>query len=374
MLKNLKVCRLFTAAILQSVLFQPLIFQAVVAAPSEFESAIQSYKVGHYNTALPLLEKHLKSSPSDAGAHYYKGLCSQSLGRLSDAIAEYQWVATYSRDPQLKANAEIGLKQLGKYRSAGSSGTTGSVSEAPAGAAGATTSSPGTASGTRALGGASSSTPSAPAVRDALFSPKFNLKDGRSVEAGKAWCARLSNGQSVLVTALHLLGPAGGLDAQIPAAKLAAEVDNVELTSLTNGNSAGSTTTVLSKTGHVKDDDDYSGDMMVFKAPASISATKAFSIADQRAAVGERCWFYTCLVNESVPPQCLPGTVTESSDKRMLVKLDRRVETRATSGSPILDRIGRVIGMLSGHYVDSGDLLCNPGCAISKRIATDCAR
>lgn len=352
----------------RSLVTGSVLFLACVQAGSAqaaFDEAMRCYRSGDYQSALVHLHSLLSTNPSQAIYHYYAALCYQGLGKLTDAEREYQCVETYATDSKIKANAKLGLEQLSKYRAAGG-GASRLAAQPGRYASSATAASP--VSQAKSAGAAS-----APYVRDCLFAPTFTLKDGRRVAAGKAWCARLRNGQIVLVSALHLLGPAGGLDTQVPAARVSAVVDEVDLTSITDGNSAGRATVALSKSGDVRDGDDCSGDVIFFRAPPAISASRAFQIAEQPAAVGQRCWFYTCLANESTP-QSYPGTVVESSVQQMEVRLDRRVVTRATSGSPILDQTGNVIGMLSGHYEQSGDLICVPGCSIARRVISDMSR
>ncbi len=348
-------------------LFAFLAIPPQALAQAAFDEAIRYYKAKDYNTALVLLQSLFAKDYTRTEYHYYAALCYQQTGKLREAATEYEWVAKHSLDPTAKANARQGLAWVNKYSAtkmanAGSpqrnTGTTSATPTAPSSQSAAPL------QATRAVNSLGS---------DCLFFPTINLKDGRSVSGGKAWCARLSNGQTVLLTALHLLGPACGLDSQIPAEKVSAMVNSVDLVSA-DGSVSGHTTTTLSKSGSTRDDDDdCSGDVMFFQAPTSFSSSKAFSIANTPARIGQRCWFYTCLNSENLA-QCLPGTVSFSSEAVMHVRLDHRVATRATSGSPILDQSGQVIGMLSGHFESSGELICVPGSAIAGRIYSDLRR
>lgn len=358
---------------ISSLILCIVLFVAALPATAQaaFDEAIRRYQTRDYRSAIALLQGLLAQNQSCAEYHYYAALCYQQLGNLPEAAKEYQWVSTNASNPAVRANGKRGLEMLGKY-----SATQASHARSTAlGSTSMTTSSaPAQVNQPSPQGYTQNQTARFPSSigQDWLFIPTINLNDGRSIVGGKAWCAKLPSGQTALVTALHLLGPAGGLDVQIQPDRVAAAVNSVDVVSI-DGNVSGRTTTTLTKSGKMKEDNDCSGDVVFFLAPSSLAASKAFSLSRAPAAIGQRCWFFTCLSGDHVA-RPLSGTVTVSSATRLQVRLDNRVVTQATSGSPIIDQSGNVIGMLSGHYESNGELICVPGCAIAARSYSDIGR
>ena len=140
-----------------------------------------------------------------------------------------------------------------------------------------------------------------------------------------------------------------------------------------HGSAVGRTTTVLSKSGYTMVGDDCSGDVIFFRFFTSLSPGEAFTFAAQPAVVGQRCWLYTCLYGDTAT-KLYSGTVTRSSAVIMVVRLDNKVVTKGASGAPVIDQNGAVLGMMKGHYNESGDLICVPGSAIAGRIVSDAGR
>lgn len=334
-----------------------LLVSPPVSAQSTFEAAVRAYQSKNYASALEQLKTLHARNRSDPMIHYYMALCYHGLNSMRDAVREYGWVAENTRDPRLKANALAGLQQIG--RSTARLATTGTVRREPS-------SSPSSSSSVPSTSSAPSQPIAAPVVQNGLFQPTYILRDGRSTTAGKAWCAKTRSGLDVLITVLHALGPAGGLAEQVPPDQVSNVLSRVDLLRLPSGESAGSTNIVLSKSGNVSD---HSGDIMIFRAPASLSGD-AFQIAEKPPTVGQRCWFHTSLVDGEGSVESFPGIVRESSAKSFVLKLDKSVDTRVTSGSPILDQNGQVVGMSWGH-TPSGAIACIPGSAINSMIASD---
>lgn len=82
-----------------------------VAMKPSLQSVQMSYKNGRWREALDTIAK---LAPTDK-THYYAGLCYQGQGQLRAAVGEFQWVASYSKDPLLKYNASRALIAVGGY-------------------------------------------------------------------------------------------------------------------------------------------------------------------------------------------------------------------------------------------------------------------
>ncbi|MBY0357132.1 MAG: hypothetical protein K2W82_03950 [Candidatus Obscuribacterales bacterium] len=111
---KLSVTRACWFCILQALLACVLAGQSAFGAPSMSE-ALGQFKARHYAQALPLFQNYARSNPQDALARYYCGLCYQYMNQMTLATEEYKWVAAYSKNPQLKAQAENGLAGLSRY-------------------------------------------------------------------------------------------------------------------------------------------------------------------------------------------------------------------------------------------------------------------
>lgn len=92
-----------------------------------YQQALSDFQSHRYSAALSGFQKVAGNNRSDILSHYYMALCYQSTNQHALASREYQWVATYSKDPALKAKAQAGATQLSKV-SSGSSGSASSNS------------------------------------------------------------------------------------------------------------------------------------------------------------------------------------------------------------------------------------------------------
>lgn len=90
---------------------------ALALPPSDFSKAINDYQAGKHSSAAALLEDLDKKGLCNDKVHYYLALCYQSLNQVARAQMHYQWVYTYSKDPRLKYQAQVGWYQLAKYQS-----------------------------------------------------------------------------------------------------------------------------------------------------------------------------------------------------------------------------------------------------------------
>lgn len=102
----------FATALVVAALFSSGLAQQVQAATPK-EQAIASYNAGKTAAALAQFKTLLKTSPNDAVAHYYLGLCYQKSNQAKLARSEYEWIASHSKDPGIVARANQGLQSLG---------------------------------------------------------------------------------------------------------------------------------------------------------------------------------------------------------------------------------------------------------------------
>ncbi|QQR57495.1 MAG: hypothetical protein IPG59_21355 [Candidatus Melainabacteria bacterium] len=76
-----------------------------------FKEVKAAYDGGRWKAALDIIAT---MKPSEL-THYYTGLCYQGQNQLAKAASEFQWIATYGKDPRLKYNAQVILNSLSAY-------------------------------------------------------------------------------------------------------------------------------------------------------------------------------------------------------------------------------------------------------------------
>ncbi len=84
----------------------------------QYSAALGLYKAANYAQALSAFEAIARKSPTDDTAHYYIALCCQGLHQNSRAALEYRYVASASRNPQLRQMAQKGYDSLTRLQSA----------------------------------------------------------------------------------------------------------------------------------------------------------------------------------------------------------------------------------------------------------------
>jgi hypothetical protein len=193
--------------------------------------------------------------------------------------------------------------------------------------------------------------PVAPTLpRNFAVRPAFLLKDGREVEAGTAFGAKLDNGKTVLLSVLHLLGEAGGLEKDIPAAQVPDVVKTVELYDMGYEKLYGEAGRGLLRDGYPLgsqgDDEDCSGDLIAFELPSQ-SGVAALPLAAQNPKVGETVWVVGKVYTHDGPvADRYEGTISEVTEKFIDVDMDVPFEVAGFSGAPVVNARGEVVGIV----------------------------
>ncbi len=86
----------------------------------QYQGAIGLFNGGRYAQALTAFEAIARKTPTDGTAHYYIGLCCQSLHQNSRAAQEFRYVASSASDPQLRFMAQKGYDSLAKLHASSS--------------------------------------------------------------------------------------------------------------------------------------------------------------------------------------------------------------------------------------------------------------
>ena len=82
-----------------------------------FQQALGDFQAKRFSQALSKFQTISRENRSDILSHYYIALCYQNMNQVALALPEYQWVATYSKDPSLRSKAQAGAAQLARYQS-----------------------------------------------------------------------------------------------------------------------------------------------------------------------------------------------------------------------------------------------------------------
>ena len=206
--------------------------------------------------------------------------------------------------------------------------------------------------GTAAAASASAASPAnaASASTDAVFRPVFTTPQG-PLNAGTAFVARLDHCDApVLLTAIHLFGPSGGLAQSMSSDDVKHGVSQAELTgfgrngkhmlfevdSLTPENA----TPCCSSERMVG-----VGDIAAFTAPARLKPI-ALPLAPDIAAAGDRVTLLAPLVGNADAGLRHDATVIGMHDGFLLYRFDEpNIPLRATSGAPVVDTSGRVVAI-----------------------------
>jgi hypothetical protein len=152
-------------------------------------------------------------------------------------------------------------------------------------------------------------------------------------------------GRNVLITTGHamneLMGGAGG------------QVGAVTLTDL-NGREVGKAGRCLvqNPSGGF-----YTSDVLVYELTGG---GQGYSLASTLPPKGTKVWV--------VSAEKFAGVVTDSNAEQVMVKLDRTLTVLHSSGSPVIDERGAVVGMLCGTANARTVIGCDPAVSILSKI------
>jgi hypothetical protein len=221
----------------------------------------------------------------------------------------------------------------------------------------------------------------APVVPDRfVLRPSFTTSLG-PVNAGAAFALKVGD-RTVLVTALHLLGPAGGLKAQVTADRLAEVVQSVGVRGAftDDRDPVAVASKVLPIEGAHPMGDDASGDILVLEPEVKTGLDRLQvheapklapgSLAAAAPAVGDPVWLAARI--GSGETRVHAGKVVELNDKWLFYEFaSASLDLAGTNGAPVLNAEGKVVGIqLGGGVMDDGKLVgaANPWPAVKEAI------
>lgn len=203
-----------------------------------------------------------------------------------------------------------------------------------------------------------------PPVPDGFVLRPFFNNGVKTWSAGTAFVVDFQ-GQPLIVTALNLLGPNGGMETQIEAKQLPEQLKSVEVRDAFNGRGAGRTTaTLLIPEAHVMKDD-AAGDVAAFKIPRPPTLSIAGGtttpiipgkLASSAPKKGDTLFLATALASGKQESRVFSAKVLQADDKWLFYRFDdSALDLTGTPGAPLLNDKGEIVGMqLGGGKNDEG--------------------
>ncbi len=213
-----------------------------------------------------------------------------------------------------------------------------------------------------------------PAVpKNALYKPTFVVLDD-SWTAGTAFLIRIEGQPGLfLITAHHLFGPDAGLKDQMTPAMIATEVKGVAALSMQDVHQDWWFPIFIK----ISDADStenraYAKDIAVFKSEDR-PELKVLELAKEMPKKGDKVWVFARQRGDD-KPGLLPATVAEADADKLTYIFDQTdFRLPGTSGAPVLNEQGKVVGMnlAGGETADKKFKgTANPVSSIRSEIAT----
>jgi len=219
----------------------------------------------------------------------------------------------------------------------------------------------------------------APSVEDgSVLRPHFVTQQGAH-SAGTAFAVDV-HGKTVIVTALHLFGPAGGLEAQVEGDKIAEITKSVTLRDAFTGGDFGSADKGLKLENTQPMGDTAAGDIAAFQAKVLTGLDKLnakskppapLALAEKAPVKGDTV-YVAAQFGADKESRTHEAKVVESNEKWLFYEYsDASLDIAGTNGAPVLNESGQVVGMnLGGGKMEDGKLIgsANPVTAIRTRL------
>jgi len=192
-----------------------------------------------------------------------------------------------------------------------------------------------------------------------------------TAEAGTAFAIQPAGTTDVrIVTALHVLGPSGGLSRQVEATDVPRMFRSAELTDARTGASRGSSrgpALLLPGAAPLGESSGGPGDVLVYIAGSGANVVP-LPLAAAAPQTSERLWLAAAVVEGPVRNEFLHGATVQGispSNDLVYVFDDPETAMQATSGAPLLNSAGEVAGIHCGASLEDG-VLTGFGCAVER--------
>ncbi len=200
-----------------------------------------------------------------------------------------------------------------------------------------------------------------PAPNGFIFRPTFDTDEGE-IRAGTAFPLRLpEHARPVIVTAMHLFGPGGGMSRDVPPNELPKAVKRLRLDDCF----AASPTIVLDSEPLVIPEaapigeSGQAGDIAAFWGPSD-ERVYCLEMSDATLVEGQSVWLVASLLAGAPADQRLhhAKVLGTHSGENVLYQYDNpKLSKQATSGAPIVDQAGRLVAVNLGGFEDEGQII-----------------
>lgn len=218
-------------------------------------------------------------------------------------------------------------------------------------------------------------------VPAAVFEPTFVTTEG-DLRAGKVFAATLpACKDALLVSALHLFGPSGGMKKQSSGSQIAALVTNISLDDI-----AGKVSIEKFRARSLTPDkascctdkaDTGAGDIAAFAAPEELRGL-ALRVATRPVKKGDKVFVISSIASPAVT-RLSHAAIAEGMESGywLYTYLEPGFVVRATSGAPVVNEAGEVVAInLGGATSKTGKMMGygNPAVNWSAALASMCQR
>lgn len=201
-----------------------------------------------------------------------------------------------------------------------------------------------------------------------LFRPTFETTHG-AVDAGTAFAARASaSSRPVVLSALHLFGPAGGLDSDIPAERVPTVWTGLSVSDCVTGQPRGrfEGRPIPLVGARPLPQSSSQGDVVAFQLN-SAAGLQPLQIASSAPKAGAAVWLLAEALNRRGMTHA--AHVVGIDDGWLLYRFDDYdLNLQATSGAPVVDNSGRVVAINAGGGREDGNNI-GVGTPVSKFAA-----
>lgn len=219
------------------------------------------------------------------------------------------------------------------------------------------TQAPSSPSANASIGAPSTAAPNIP--RSSIHRPTFVTSEGE-IDAGTAFAVRLSPGaQPIVVTALHLLGEAGGHPRDIPAAEAPKVLRRVVLLEcfppFTERTATGPVIAIPDAAPLGVESN--AGDVLAVRMPDA-RGIAALPIATDPPAEGAPIWLVAevTFAEDDAPFMHRAIVIGQDPDGNLVYRYDaKEIDLVATSGAPVVNAAGEVVAINLGGGTERGE-------------------
>jgi hypothetical protein len=177
------------------------------------------------------------------------------------------------------------------------------------------------------------------------------FKKNTSLNAGNAFFLRTKSGTVVAGTARHLLGPAGGVTPTVKLSDLDSAMTKWELPARTGSAKPAHIVGLHGSSQNYGVLDDW---ILLKVAPEDVANLPAEPLSPRLTIVeaGETVY----LVGKGVTgttQEIHPATVIEADEQSINAKLEKSIDLTGFSGSPVIDKNGNLVAVLTGSGADA---------------------